>query len=63
MPTSTQLQNPLMIERAIYSKDSTPEKDRDYKLVGDLWGPAGNLSDWEDFAKQNDYDGVQIFKK
>jgi len=51
----------LYIKRASYSKDSTPEVDREYQLAGaGGFAPVGTLADWKQYASDNGYDGVQI---
>lgn len=48
----------LKVKRVGYGRSDTPVELREY--VSPLSSAVGTKSDWEAFAKQNGYDGVEV---
>jgi len=48
----------LKLVRIPYGKKDTPFEKREYQING--LGPVGTIEEWEDFAKANKYDGLDL---
>jgi len=51
----------LRIVRVSYATDNIPINKREYRITRE--GPVGRISDWEEFAKENDFKGLLIIEK
>ena len=50
----------LFITRVAYGKESTPIKDREYKITGLKDSPVGSEKEWEEFIKDKNFTKVEI---
>ena len=50
----------LTIIRCSYGKQSVLPQDRDYKIENTINCPAGNLTDWQTYAKEQNYTALRV---
>ena len=53
----------LGVERVAYGEEKTPEKDREYKLIGFSSSPVGNVVEWKAHAKKAKKNLLLVFEK
>ena len=52
----------LIIKRVSYGTNETPKEDREFRIFPQ-GGCVGTISDWSNYAKYSEFDGLKIIEK